>query len=191
MNHSALLKIEGFLNLGNGWCYGEGRPCLPSTANNAKQLVVFFLANGFTTIDAFPGINGEVRVTAYTRNDYIEFTFENNGLLTFLQEKNNEEIEYEENLSLSDCYEKIRSLRSLCNLYESFMTNITTKTKNDSKVLLFVTPQKGVSRSSVISAPWSILERYVDTFMTTTPMSSDRQSYSGCSIHPSCQTLTQ
>ena len=181
MNQSALVKISEFPSLDDGWCYGEGLRFLPATMDMAKQIVISFLSSGFSTIDAFPGLNGEIRVTAYEANHYLEFSLGSNGLSTFVHEKNDQEIAYEENIGLRGCCEKIMSLSNLCNLYELSIKDITTRTVADFKALLSNHPQTEVFRLFATSAPWTLRERYASIFTVTTPTSAEARRFSGYS----------
>jgi hypothetical protein len=55
---------------------------------------------GFATTNAFLGLDGEIRLTAYHNSIYFELTIEPNGKIVLLLEKNDQEIDYEENISL-------------------------------------------------------------------------------------------
>lgn len=186
MNQSALVKISDFLSLGNGWCYGEGLRFLRSTTDKANQIVIYFLSSGFSTIDAFPGLNGEIRVTAYAANHYLEFTLDSSGLSTFVHEKNDQEIAYEENLGLRDCYEKIMSLSNLCNLYESSIKGITTRTVAGFKALLLDRHQTEVFPLFATGVPLTLRERYASTFTVTTPTSAEARQFFGYSTPQFC-----
>ena len=67
-------KIIDFKNLERGWCYGEGEPFNDAIINKALELHNEILEKDFIETDAFPGINGEVMLTAYYAEYYFEFT---------------------------------------------------------------------------------------------------------------------
>lgn len=113
-------KIHDFKKLGKGWSYGEGEPFKDSILNNAISLIREAFNLAFYTTDTFPGLNGEVMCTIYYSNHYLEFILEPDGDVTFTREKGDEEICYQEGLSLQDAKEKIRELRKeTWNTYES------------------------------------------------------------------------
>jgi hypothetical protein len=66
---------------------------------------------GFTKTNAFPGISGEVQVTIYHGEHYLEFTIEPNGSITFVYEENDEEKVYEEDLSFSEAIKRVDSFK--------------------------------------------------------------------------------
>ena len=93
-------KIRSFMQLPEGWHYGEGGPPAQRTVNSA--LAIFRAAHnyGFLRTDSFPGIGGEIRVTAYQGPHYLEFTVAADRRITFVRELDNVEVACEENLSL-------------------------------------------------------------------------------------------
>ena len=122
-------KISGFKQLQNGWHYGEGAPPTDETVNVALALNQEAAAVGFTKTNAFPGIEGEIQVTIYHGPAYLEFTIEPNGRIALVREHDQQEIESEENLSLSSALAKIRSLKGLLwVLSESSIRSTTTQT---------------------------------------------------------------
>ncbi len=129
-------KIRAFKNLPNGWHFGEGCPPSDTTISQAQELNKSLGLVGFQKTNAFPGIDGAVRVTAYHNKTYLEFTIEANGEVTFLHEEGGEEIEYRENVSLSQATEFAKDLGG--KLWASFDSSIqvtTTILESDSRVL--------------------------------------------------------
>lgn len=55
-------------------------------ANLAKTAVALLIRRGFSQTDAFLGDGGEIRVTAYAEDVYIELTFENDGTVSLIRE---------------------------------------------------------------------------------------------------------
>lgn len=101
-------KIKGYGSLRPGWHYGEGVTPPDSNIQTALKLHDTFLDEGFTRTNAFPGVDGEVRVTAYHNQYYLELTVEVDGSITFVYESGDEEIAYEENLSPTQANAKIK-----------------------------------------------------------------------------------
>ncbi len=104
-------KIRGFKKLENGWHYGEGVAFEQSILDNAIALHQEVIHWAFFETDAFPGLNGEVVFTIYFDKHYLEFTLEPDDSVTFYQEKNGEEIYYQEGLSFQEAKVKIREFR--------------------------------------------------------------------------------
>lgn len=57
------------------------------------------LCQGYSRTNAFPGLNGEVLVTAYHEKHYYEFCLELDGMVTFVHEIDDEEIGRRERLA--------------------------------------------------------------------------------------------
>jgi hypothetical protein len=93
--------------LPTGWHYGDGVAASSDTESIALSIQTEAVIVGVMQMDAFPGINGEIRVTLY-EPDYLEFTVEKDGRITFLEERNGEETDYQPNLTLQETLSIIR-----------------------------------------------------------------------------------
>jgi hypothetical protein len=140
INHKALIKINEFESLENGWCYGEGKSFAKATINNATEIFYVFFKLGIDKTDAFPGLDGEIRVTGYDSEHYFELTLEDNGLATYLYEKNDEEEKYFEDIGLTEAIEKakedIRKIKSCQSLLEHYIQSIGIEKESAFKVWL-------------------------------------------------------
>lgn len=183
-NALALIKIEDFTNFSPGWCYGDGVKFSIDIINLAKQLAIEFLSNGFDNIDAFPGVNGEIRVTAYAKDYYLEFTVETECNVTFLSEKNDQEVDYEEGLSIRDCFDRIAKYRFLCDLYEQFTDSTSIKTEVASKLSHSNHLPMEAYQPLTTNARWSPLATFVGTSINITKMSAELQRFSGALRQP-------
>ncbi len=130
-------KITSFKQLQAGWHFGSGVP--PTEEAIAKALVLNAEAEkvGFIKTNAFAGIDGEIRVTAYHGPIYLELTIEPDGLITYVYELDNQEIAYEENLSFEGALAKLHAFWGALWVSSGLSTETTTtQTNSDSKVLL-------------------------------------------------------
>ena len=141
MSANVLAKIVDFQSLTPGWCYGEGFPFDERLLNKAIELATSLLGQGFEQLDAFPGLNGEVRVTAYQRSPrgnryYLEFTLEpSDHVITFLCEADGAEEVYREGLSFAECQLLIKNYgRRLCNSYGLSIPGTSTENWRVSRV---------------------------------------------------------
>ncbi len=91
-------KIQSFVQLQPGWSFGEGIGFAQNTLNKAIQLAKSAYTLGFHETDAFPGLNGEVMITVYQSCEYWEFTLQPTETITFVYEKGEETVVYEEGL---------------------------------------------------------------------------------------------
>lgn len=99
-------KIDSFLKLEKGWHYGEGDVPSKKTVESAKNLAEQAIWSSFDT-NAFPGIDGEILVTVYSKDYCLEFTVESDGKIIFVYEFNDQEIEYSEGLNFREAQKKL------------------------------------------------------------------------------------
>lgn len=129
-------KILDFKTLGRGWCYGTGELFNDCTIDKAVKLNREILDNGFLETNAFPGTNGEIMITLYHNDDYLEFTIENNETITFVHEKKAEELAYEEQLSYEDIKHRISCFKEqVCRLSELSTRNSMITRSGDLQAL--------------------------------------------------------
>ncbi len=91
-------KIQSFAAYRPGWSFGEGVEFTQPLLNKSLQLAKTAHALGFHKSDAFPGLNGEVMITIYRETEYWEFTIQPDESLSFVYEKGNSTVIYEEGL---------------------------------------------------------------------------------------------
>jgi hypothetical protein len=85
-------KILSFCHLPSGWNYGRGKPASVKTALDAMNFVNLFYVKGVRETDAFPGPNGEIAVTAYAQDYYLNVGIESDGRIEVSFERNRGEI---------------------------------------------------------------------------------------------------
>jgi len=100
-------KIRVFASLDNGWHYGSGKGMSEFSVSAGIKILSYAQAMGFTSMDVFPGLSGEVQVTLYDEDSYYEFTVESDESLTIVHEIGKEELLYLENQSLNKAFEKV------------------------------------------------------------------------------------
>jgi hypothetical protein len=129
-----LKKIDNFLYLEKGWHYGKGVSPSKETIAIAKKIAEQALSYIFDT-DAFPGIEGEIMVTVYHKEHYLEFTIESDGEITFVHEVNDEELVYKEGLKLQEAKIKLDDFcEKIWNISELSTESIMIPKRSDSKV---------------------------------------------------------
>ncbi|PZV13427.1 MAG: hypothetical protein DCF20_15465 [Pseudanabaena sp.] len=93
-------KINSFRTLPVGWHYGSGIAPLAKVLDLAIQLNQFAGLMGFEATDAFPGIDGEVMLTVYDGDIYLEFSIEVDGSINYVHEQGDEEVDSDDKISL-------------------------------------------------------------------------------------------
>src|SRR5258708_32738608 len=85
-------KIVSFKSLPVGWHYGDGVPPTDEMVKKALMLNAEAAKAGFGKTNAFPGIEGEIQITAYHESTYLEITVELDGSVSFVYEEADQEI---------------------------------------------------------------------------------------------------
>lgn len=135
-NQSTPQKIYSFLKLEDGWSYGEGLKFNYEIVALADDIHRYILSLELTETDAFPGLDGEVRITAYYKDYYLEITVNEDRSVDYYLEKNNEKMIIKEGVSLDETFALIFNFwRVHCkNLSESSILNTMIKEEDASKV---------------------------------------------------------
>jgi len=84
--HVTEAKILSFRLKAPGWHYGEGSGFDEETLSRAIILHRELIRWGLFTTDAFPGLRGQVVVTAYHSEHYFELSVEPDGMVSCLRE---------------------------------------------------------------------------------------------------------
>jgi hypothetical protein len=176
-------KIFGFLLVQPGWHYGGGKTPKPEIINVALTINDELSDAGFTKTNAFLGVDGEIRVTAYHSSMYFEATIEPNEQITFLFEQNDVEIDYEENASLNKVRQYIGNLREkLWSSSASFIKATMIPTRDDSQALLLNHQVMAVESPSLMQSAFrKQTPAFVNILKNTTKASPGIPLFSGIS----------
>jgi hypothetical protein len=80
-------KIKSFSKLQQGWNYGFGAPFTDAQIKRSLDIHRFFIQLGISTTDAFPGMAGEISITGYKGEYYLEYTIINATTASFVARK--------------------------------------------------------------------------------------------------------
>lgn len=135
-------KLEEFASLPTGWHFGEGVGPSPATISMARDASLFLSELGVSKQDCFPGVFGEIRVTGYLNDLYIEITFENNATSSLVIEKSSETKFQLEEATSQQLKQNIRHYveAEQWNMSAYFAASIGMQTSIDFKVSLLETP---------------------------------------------------
>jgi hypothetical protein len=100
-------KLRSFAALQPGWHYGEGGPIEGEILDDAIALNRYALHLGFARTNAFPGLNGEARVTIYDGEHYLEFTVEPDRAIDYYHELDGQRVSRELGLSVQSAKDRI------------------------------------------------------------------------------------
>jgi|WetSurMetagenome_2_1015567.scaffolds.fasta_scaffold118454_2 hypothetical protein len=138
-------KILSFINLPQGWHFGEGVPSSHEAAKYALSILYLAQTCSFQT-DAIPGLNGEIQVICYNEDDRLEFTIEPDNTITFIHERDGQEISYYEGMNLRDTLIKLNEYRGrVCDLSESSIHPNISGTREDLAVWHSQVPPTGAA----------------------------------------------
>jgi hypothetical protein len=104
---ATIRKIRQFQNLPSGWYYGAGIAPSRETINIALGLVTKSINAGFNENNAFAGPDGEIQVTVYHGNTYLEFTVDPDLSIRFVRENGDTEVERVPDLSLDNALTRL------------------------------------------------------------------------------------
>jgi hypothetical protein len=143
-NDRVSTKLRHFRSLRIGWHYGRGKPPAEKTMEAASWLHREALFLGFTSMDAFPGVNGEIMLTIYAPgSNYMELTVEPDGTISFAHEINRAEQPVPDNrISALDARHLLKNIASsIWSMSISSISPTTTPTGTNLKVWLSKTLQ--------------------------------------------------
>lgn len=134
-------KISDFLNLPQGWHYGEGNAPNENTVHDSLLINNQATLLGLKT-EAFPGINGEIQINCYSEDKTLEFTIESTGKILLVEEESGIEISSQEDLTIEGVLDFIRKEygKEIWSLSELSTECITVNTKSDLSVWRFRIP---------------------------------------------------
>ena len=175
-------KIASFRNLQVGWHYGSGVPPTDDTINKALILNSEAALAGFKKTNAFPGIDGEIQVTAYHHSTYLELTIEIDGTVTFVYEHDDNEIAYEK-LTFDEARTRLRKFRGLTwALYGLSTSGSSTPIRSGSQALPLNLRVTGAeSRLLIQTVSYESAEIFASTSKDSTEMSPELLLFSGTS----------
>lgn len=134
-------KINSFSDLPIGWHFGKGIKPEQSTINNAISLNEKSFEIGFNLTDSFPGIDGEIQLSAYSKNLDIEMIIENNGNISMTGESNNILQFIYENLTIEQVLINLENLRGKIWTSSIYYTSSTMNRQKEDFVNSHLNPQ--------------------------------------------------
>jgi len=181
--HPTQRRIAKFALMEQGWSYGEGEPFAPDVVARALEVHRAMVANGFYNTDAFPGLSGEIVVTLYDGDDYVEVEVRPDLRLDFLWERQGEELEAVEDLGFGDVKRYLSQLRKESWKLSASLTQYTTTSDSSASIAQPSDPlasrMEVASQSSAWTASTLADEPSASTFIHSTPRPLARRRYTG------------
>ena len=123
-------KLLSFLDLQDGWCYGEGRAPSRTMVDLLVKINDFVFSIGFSKTDAFPRVNGVIVLSIYEGDFLIDLSMNPSGdTCSLSMERNEVEILDEEDISLRDAIKHLESAGTTCRLYDASISATTRAMK--------------------------------------------------------------
>jgi len=170
---STMRKVQSFKNLALGWNYGQGGPVDPNVVRGAIAVLLNFSLAGLTDTDAFPGINGEVMVTAYERDHYLEAIVESDGSVSVTYDVDDVEKFSKERMGSEEALNKLQEIAGeIWNMFDFYIRTISIQTPDriGSRVWPSEIPQTVAEpplSSAIVSTPPA--QTFATTFDTIIP----------------------
>lgn len=180
-------RILSFLDLADGWHYGDGRAATQTAVNLARSISSLLVRNNADEIEVFPDVSGGILVSGYYADDILEIFCSADGNLE-IEHRVEQDTRFEKDGILFDeltDYLWRMSWKSM-KLSDLFTQNILANESKDLRVwysrgLLLRAPY----RSSTHGVPESEADPSANTLVViTTRPSPDIPSFSGAYQHP-------
>jgi len=92
-------KLNDLKEIKPGWHHGEGKSLNNNVYSLGNYLIERIKMIGFTELDCFLGLNGELMITIYKDEHYIELTINENLYIDFVYQINDKDVIYEEEMN--------------------------------------------------------------------------------------------
>lgn len=135
-------KIRRFLAYPAGWHFGTGAPPTPE---HVREALVLNNAAAMARLEtnAFLGTEGELRVTVYHGNAYLQFTIEDDNSIEFVREDGDVETTRTPGLTLDNALSILENFENeLCLSSVSSTATTTIPTRDTSKTLPLKRPDE-------------------------------------------------
>lgn len=157
-------KVESFNMLQKGWHFGDGDAISDDYVKIGTIFLQFAELLGIQKANAFPGENGELQITFYQNNKFLEITIEADRKITVAEDVNDKNVSYEENLNLTEVIEKLKiwgTHRANRTTSEQYTVNTMTRTENAFQVWRSANRLTAEFQLSRRSAPSKRAEQFV------------------------------
>lgn len=105
-------KLISFAYLSSGWNFGEGIPTKELPLKRALAILEALEDSGFSDTDVYPGIDGDVLLSAYALPDYYDFKIKVDGSVTVAHTLDEDDKFYQEAMPLVEVFSKIKEFAS-------------------------------------------------------------------------------
>ena len=144
---SATPIIDSFLELPEGWHYGEGRGTTEAAAKAARKVDALFLGTNARVIEVFPDLDGGIVVCGRHENEDVEVICQPDGrLMSMCHEINDEPVYEKDNITLEDITDYVERLPWELRSFDCSTLNTIVETRTVLKVKHFRIPETAAER---------------------------------------------
>ncbi|MDQ3011199.1 MAG: hypothetical protein M3X11_10920 [Acidobacteriota bacterium] len=105
-------KLLSFACLHRRWNFGEGVPAKELSLQRALAILESLDDAGFSYTDAYPGLDGDILLSAYALPDYYDFKVKVDGSVTVTHTRGEEDKFYQEAMPLVEVFSNIKKFAS-------------------------------------------------------------------------------
>lgn len=167
---SAAPIIDSFVELSEGWHYGEGRGATEAAAKAARKVDAILLETEVRAIEVYPSIDGGIAVYGFYENQHIEIACHPGGhRMELCHEIDDRPIHEEDDIALDDVMAYVEGLSWGSRSYAYSSQNFTVTSWADSHAKLFKILKTAVDHPvSVLNVREKGMERSADMFTLVT-----------------------
>lgn len=150
-------KIKSFGGLQVGWNFGDGDAISAQEVKRALEALAFFRQYGLSINDAFPGLDGEVKVTSYKDDYYVQYIVSPKFVSTIIAYKGNALLHRFRDISDSEARKRLAAIAGEIWNTSGLLTSLNTMTFGSIKLTPLPSSDQTdlASRSSPASASTS------------------------------------
>ncbi len=174
---AAIIKIDSFVDLPNGWHYGEGRGATKLAVNSARTMHALLMEHNVNEVEVFPDANGGILLSGYYDEETLEVFCDHDGKINILHEVGNEITYEKDDVSAQEVKGYVGGLlwkkfmiRRFMKLSDYFIQITSVEQREDLQVWHSEIPQRMVAsrllRPNVLQ---NVVEQNVDIYSLSTP----------------------
>lgn len=158
-------KIRSFEGLKAGWNFGEGDAISAKEVDRALLALAVVRQFGLSINDAFPGLDGEVKVTSYKDDYYVQYIVSPNAVSTIIAYRGNALLHRIRDIPDSEARKRLAAIAGEIWNTSDLLTSRNTTTFGAIKLIPLPSsdPTDLASRSSPESASTSLARVFANS----------------------------
>ena len=103
-------KLNQLNEMKKGWHFGEGKEISNNIYEIAISLVKHINNLGYSELDCFIGLNGEIMITIYDDEKYVEITINEDERFDYVYQVNNKDVLVQFDIDLDNCLNNLKNI---------------------------------------------------------------------------------